>query len=143
MGISMRLDIDPRSAIPIYSQIFAEIEGLIGRGGLRAGDRVPSVRDLAVRLRVNRNTVARAYRMLEEAGLIETRVGQGSFVGHSAPRWSESEARALLGDSVDRLLAEADRLGVPRRDLLTLLEGRIDASSGRPPGPTTIRRSKP
>jgi DNA-binding transcriptional regulator YhcF (GntR family) len=81
--------------------------------------------------------------MLEEAGLIETRVGQGSFVGDSAPRWSESEARALLGDSVDRLLAEADRLGVPRRDLLTLLEGRIDASSGRPPGPTTIRRSKP
>lgn len=138
----MNLDIDPRSATPIYSQIFAEIEGLIGRGALRAGDRVPSVRDLAVRLRVNRNTVARAYRMLEEAGLIETRIGQGSFVGDSAPRWSTAEARALLADSVDRLLAEADRLGVERRDVLALLESRIDGVDHRNPGPTTIRRSK-
>lgn len=125
----MNLHIDARRATPIYSQIYDQIEGLIGRGALQAGDRVPSVRDLAVQLRVNRNTVARAYRMLEEAALLETRAGQGSFVGPCTARWSSTEAMALLVDGVDRLLAEADRLGVARRGVLELVRDRIETAA--------------
>jgi len=117
----MYLEVDPQSATPIYMQIFAQVQGLIGRGELCAGGRVPSVRDLAVSLRVNRNTVARAYQMLEQEGLLETRTGQGSFVGESAPRWSTREARSHLRDSVERLAREAGRLGVSRQDVIDLI----------------------
>src|SRR5258706_9252303 len=87
----MELRIDPASAVPIYAQVVDQIRSLVASRALRAGDQLPSVRDLAVTLRVNRNTAAKAYQILEADGVIETRAGQGSFIADGTPRWSREE----------------------------------------------------
>ena len=66
--------------MPIYTQIVEQIRGMVANGELRAGIQLPTVRELAAELRVNFNTVARAYRMLDEAGLISTQRGRGTFI---------------------------------------------------------------
>lgn len=121
----MDLDIDSRDALPIYAQIVDQVRQLVGRGALARGERLPSVRDLAVRLRVNRNTVAKAYAHLEGDGVLETRKGEGTFVA-AAPRWSQQRSRHELQPAVDRLVAEAARLGVSGQDLIELVRERAE-----------------
>lgn len=76
----MEFQLDPASSTPLYKQIVDQIRRRIAQGVLRSGDRLPAVRDLAVRSRVNRNTAARAFQELEAAGIVRSRVGQGTFV---------------------------------------------------------------
>ncbi|MCX5797636.1 MAG: GntR family transcriptional regulator [Elusimicrobia bacterium] len=76
--------IAPDSAVPLYDQIKAGLRGLVARGQLKPGDEAPSIRALAVRLRVNPNTVARAYRELTAEGFFESRRGEGSVISASA-----------------------------------------------------------
>lgn len=104
--------IDSRDSTPIYAQIERGLRAAIATGRLRIGDQLPTVRQLAVDLRVNANTVARVYAELERAGVLETRRGVGSFVRVPAerarsPREHERRLRAL----VIRWLAEADAAG--------------------------------
>ncbi len=75
--------IDFRSGIPVYIQIVEQVQALIARGELLPGDQLPTVRQLASELRVNFNTIARAYRMLDEAGLISTQQGRGTYIMES------------------------------------------------------------
>lgn len=72
--------VDFRSGIPVYIQIVEQVQALIARGELLPGDQLPTVRQLASELRVNFNTIARAYRMLDEAGLISTQQGRGTYI---------------------------------------------------------------
>ena len=130
----MDLRLDPASAVPIYAQIVEQFRALVGSRALRAGDRLPSVRDLAAVLRVNRNTAAKAYQTLETEGLIETRAGQGCFIADGGPRWSRAERYRRLERSVERTLVEARQLEIPFDDVSRVVEKKIREFPGRPAG---------
>ena len=106
-NLSIRLDF--RSQVPIYTQIVEQIRLRVASGQLRPGDQLPTVRQLATELRVNFNTVARAYRQLDEAGLISTSAAGAPTSGAPpAPRWKPCAARAW--PSVPRLRRRARRM---------------------------------
>lgn len=121
----MWFHIDPSSGTPIYRQITDQVRHAIAGGVLRAGDRLPPVRDLAVELAVNPNTIAKAYQDLERDGVIETSRGRGTFVASSRPVATESERARRLHPVIDRLIAEAYLLGVSEDDVKRLLEERL------------------
>lgn len=119
MGV---VSIDPRDRTPIYAQLERGLRAAIASGRLGAGDQLPTVRQLAVDLRVNANTVARVYGELERAGVIETRRGVGSFVTATPtqarpPREHERRLRAF----VTRVLADADAAGFTLEDITAAL----------------------
>lgn len=128
----MDLRIDPSHAVPIYAQVVEQVKALVATGALRPGDAVPSVRELAARLRINRNTASKAYQMLEAEGVLETRKGQGTFVANGVSRWSESERRGRIERSLDRSIVEAYHLELPFDALPPLLAERIERFR-RPP----------
>jgi GntR family transcriptional regulator len=116
------VSIDPRDATPIYAQLERGLRAGIATGKLQAGSQLPTVRQLAVELSVNANTVARVYAELERAGVIETRRGVGSFVSATPaqahpPREHERRLRAF----VTRMLADADAAGFTIDDVMTAL----------------------
>lgn len=104
--------IDPRDATPIYAQLERGLRAAIAAGRLKAGDQLPTVRQLAVNLRVNANTVARVYADLERSGVLETQRGVGSFVRATAAkaRPPDQHGRRLRA-FVTRLLADAAAQG--------------------------------
>jgi GntR family transcriptional regulator len=122
--------IDPASAVPIYAQVVEQIRRLVAAGGLVAGDKLLSVRDLAASLRINRNTAAKAYQLLETQGVLETRAGQGTFIAAGGSRWSSEERLRCVAASLDRALVEAYHLEIPLTDLPAILGERIEAFRG-------------
>ena len=126
----MDLLIDPASAVPIYAQVVEQIRRLVAAGGLVAGDKLLSVRDLAASLRINRNTAAKAYQLLETQGVLETRAGQGTFIAAGGSRWSSEERLRCVAASLDRALVEAYHLEIPLTDLPAILGERIEAFRG-------------
>ncbi len=124
----MDLELDPSSHVPLYLQIGEQVRRLVALGGLRHGDRLPSVRELAVRARVNRNTAARAIQQLERDGVVRTRVGQGTFIeADGATGIDPAKRDRSLGEALDRVVVEAHTLGVPLEELGWRLSRRIDA----------------
>src|SRR5436189_2593973 len=116
MGI---VTVDPRDATPIYAQLERGIRASIATGRLQPGDQLPTVRQLAVELRVNANTVARVYAELERSGVIETRRGVGSFITATRtearpPREHDRRLRAF----VTRVLADADAAGFTSDEII-------------------------
>jgi GntR family transcriptional regulator len=116
------LSIDSRDATPIYAQLERALRASIATGKLQPGSQLPTVRQLAVELRINANTVARVYAELERAGVIETRRGVGSFISATPaqahpPREHERRLRAF----VTRVLADADAAGFTIDDLMAAL----------------------
>jgi GntR family transcriptional regulator len=116
------VSIDNRDPTPLYAQLERGLRAAIATRRLRQGDQLPTVRALAVDLGVNANTVARVYAQLEQAGIIETRRGVGSFVSatpvHAHPP-SDDDRR--LRSFVTRVLADADRAGFKIDDLMSAL----------------------
>ena len=111
--------IDTRDATPIYAQLERGLRAAIATGRLKPGDQLPTVRQLAVDLSVNANTVARVYLELERAGVIETRRGVGSFVAASSSRALPPRDRERrLSAFVTRVLADADAAGFSVDDVL-------------------------
>jgi len=118
----MQIGIDLRDRTPIYIQLERGLRAAIAAGRLRAGDQLPTVRQLAVDLRVNANTVARVYSELERAGVLETRRGVGSFVSTTrAQARPRRERDRRLNAFVTRLLADADTEGFTSDDILAAL----------------------
>jgi GntR family transcriptional regulator len=105
-------ELDFRSQVPIYLQIVARIKALIATGVISPGDQLPTVRQLAADLGVNFNTIARAYRLLDDAGVVSSQQGRGTFVLESLPpeRGGELRREALRGIT-RAYLREAARLG--------------------------------
>jgi GntR family transcriptional regulator len=117
------VSIDPRDRTPIYAQLERGLRAAIASGRLRSGEQLPTVRQLAVELRVNANTVARVYAELERAGVLETRRGVGSFVsasGRADARPAHERARRLRAFAT-RVLADADAAGFTIGDVLAEL----------------------
>lgn len=124
---SETLQIDLRSDLPIYLQLSEQIKQQIADGTLKPGDQLPTVRALAGELRVNFNTVARSYRMLDEAGMISTQQGRGTYITEKPPpEVSERLRREALTALASRYVREARRLGFSseeiRQKLLDQLE---------------------
>lgn len=111
-------EIDPRNPIPLYDQIAARIRMAVAAGDLAEGAALPSVRQLAARLRINPATVVQAYRVLEADGFVEMRQGSGTYVRSVAAarrrRAQEDQAQRLARD----LLDEAAKLGIPGEDVV-------------------------
>ena len=108
----MFIELDFRSHIPIYVQIMERIKHLMATGMLGPGDQLPTVRQLAADLRVNFNTVARAYRLLDEAGVISTQQGRGTYVLEPLPTERSRKLRhAALDGLIRSFLSDAARLG--------------------------------
>jgi GntR family transcriptional regulator len=118
----MVVSIDPTDPTPIYAQLERGFRAAIAAGRLRPGDQLPTVRQLAVQLRVNANTVARVYAELERSGVIETRRGVGSFVrvGGVEARSPDERARRLRAFAL-RVLADADANGFTNDDVVAAL----------------------
>lgn len=114
---------------PIYNQIADQIRYRIAAGQLRPGDDLPPIRSLAESLRVNPNTVARAYRELEQEGLVEKRRTTGTFVRELTERRSLSERRRLLEPQIDKLIIQSRQLGLKWEDVLAQLQQRNAAIS--------------
>ena len=119
------LVIDPRDPTPIYAQLNRVLRAAIATGRLSPGDQLPTVRQLAVELRINANTVARVYGELERDGVLETRRGVGSFVAATADQARPpAEHTKRLRAFATRVLAEASANGFTRDEVVSELESR-------------------
>jgi GntR family transcriptional regulator len=107
--------LDPSSPVPIYAQVVDELKRLIGRGYYKPDDRLPSVRELAIRLRINPNTVVKAYDLLVDSGFARVQKGIGVFVVE--PRRAESNRLEELSQKLRRVIEDARAGGVGKRDL--------------------------
>jgi len=128
----MNISLDLRSDIPIYLQIVEQVRQLVASGGLKSGDQLPTVRALASDLRINFNTVSRAYRLLDEAGIISTQQGRGTYILEMP---SPETAERLRGESLDslasRYLEQARQLGYSSAQALEHLREQIDTLPNR------------
>jgi GntR family transcriptional regulator len=120
----MDIHISPHDGVPIYLQIVNQVKYLVAAGRLSAGEELPAIRVLAERLQVNPNTVARAYRELEIAGVVEKRRTAGTFVSDAGSPLARRERLKILTERIDALLAEARQLGIRTDDVIDLLRQR-------------------
>ncbi len=129
------LKLDFRSGSPIYIQIMEQIRQMVASGELQPGDQLPTVRQLATDLRINWNTVARAYKLLDEAGLISSQRGRGTYVwekpGEAATLMLRQQA---LQGLTSRYLQEAIRLGCTQAEVSAIFDESFNAwKAGDPP----------
>jgi len=122
----MMIELDFRSHVPIYVQLVERIKQLIASGVMKPGDQLPTVRQLAADLRVNFNTIARVYRILDEAGLISTQQGRGTYILESLPPEGMQRLRvAALDELAKSLIFEAERMGFLPDEVKQALDGRL------------------
>ena len=125
----MFADLDTKSAGPLYEQIAVRLKAAVATGELRPADALPSVRQLAGRLRINPATVVQAYRSLETDGFVEIRQGAGTYVrvmqGEARARERSTQARRLLR----QMLADAARLGLSRQEIKDALRHELEGSA--------------
>jgi GntR family transcriptional regulator len=122
----MILQINFKSGMPIYLQVVDQIKAAAASGALRPGEMLPSIRPLAEELRVNRNTIAKAYSELESLGVIETLPGRGCFLKENHSGLRKEVRRKLLIAEIDQVIVQAHHLQVPRDEFLELLHERMD-----------------
>jgi GntR family transcriptional regulator len=119
------IQISAGSNEPIYNQIAEQVGQAIARGQLSAGDRLPPVRKLAAELVINPNTVARAYEVLERAGLVTTKTGSGTFVSDPKLRSGSAADMNMLAERMDTIIGQGLNLGFENKELLALFRRRL------------------
>jgi GntR family transcriptional regulator len=125
--MNMPFSLDFRSGIPIYVQVVEHIRQEVLNGDLKPGDQLPTVRRLAQDLRVNFNTIARAYRLLDEAGIISTQQGRGTYIlALPPPEVSEELRRKTLRSMVHQHLVDASRLNATPEEIMQFLKEQVD-----------------
>jgi GntR family transcriptional regulator len=122
----MRLHLNFRSGKPVYLQVVDQVKSAVASGALQGGEPLPSIRPLAEELRVNRNTIAKAYSELESQGVIETLAGKGCFIRNGQSPLRKNVRVQLLTQEIDQAIAEAYHLQVSRDEFLRLAEERFD-----------------
>jgi GntR family transcriptional regulator len=127
MTDGMRFSLNFKSGKPVYLQLADQVKAAAASGTLRRGDSLPSIRPLAEELRVNRNTVAKAYAELEHQGVIETMAGKGCFVRASASPYRKDVRLKLVAAAIEDAVVQAHHLQIARADFLRLAEERFDA----------------
>src|SRR6266704_6442923 len=122
----MVLQVNYKSGKPVYLQVVDQIKAAAASGGVRTGEPLPSIRPLAEELRVNRNTIAKAYAELESQGIIETIPGKGCFLKPNNSPLKKEVRRKLLIQEIDEVVVTAHHLQVDRDAFLTLVKERLD-----------------
>lgn len=115
------LRIDSRTSTPIYEQVIIGIKELILKGALKAGDKLPSVRELSTLLTINPNTVSKAYMELEKENIVEVIKGKGTFISNNYQKSISKEKLNKLMIDFKRLILEANYLGLEEKDLISML----------------------
>jgi GntR family transcriptional regulator len=124
----MMIRLDPRSGVPIYQQVVEQIKHLIANRQLKPDDQLPTVRQLAVELRINANTVARAYTQLAEEGVISTQQGRGTYVLEMPPPADQRKLRRdRLAAAVDSFFRDMERLGYTPDEIEKIWNDRYSA----------------
>jgi GntR family transcriptional regulator len=123
----VEIHITTGDGVPPYLQIVNQVKYQVAAGRLAAGDELPPIRALALRLRVNPNTVARAYRELETAGVVVKRSTSGTYVSDTGSPLARRERLRIVGERIDALLAEARQLGFDIAEIVNLLRQRDTA----------------
>ena len=123
---AMLFQIDFKSGKPVYLQLVDQIRYAAAAGSLRPGEPLPSIRPLAEELRVNRNTIAKAYAELESQGVIETLPGKGCFLKENNSPFTKSVKNKLLLTEIDEAVVMAHHLQVDRDRFLALVRERLD-----------------
>ena len=132
MSVTFQFRLDLQSGVPVYRQIIDQVLGGMAAGTLAPGDQLPTVRQVAVDLSINPNTVVRAYRELEIRGVLETQQGTGTFISHKKVRQDEVERRRQLGQLVTEFVSRAGASGFTVEELVEELNERsIDAGKKR------------
>ena len=124
----MTFAIDSKSGVPLYRQVIEQVKVGISRGRLGPGDQLPTVRQLAVDLSINPNTVIRAYRELEIEGVLESHQGSGTFVSTKEPEVDDMEKQRMLDQILSNMLARASNYGLTLDDVLEGLRQRKEES---------------
>ena len=127
----MLLQINYKSGKPVYLQVVDQIKAAAASGTVQAGESLPSIRPLAEELRVNRNTIAKAYTELESQGVIETIPGKGCFVRPNNSPLKKDVRRKLLIEEIDQVVVQSHHLQVPREEFVELVEERLDVLEER------------
>ncbi len=120
----MQIHVSPDDGLPVYKQIFNQVKYLVASGVLRAGEELPPIRALAGQLVINPNTVARAYRELEHAGIVVKRGTVGTFVSDAPSPFARRERLRVLRQRIDTLLADASHMGVGVDELKDMIDER-------------------
>jgi len=122
----LRFQINFKSGLPVYLQLVDQVKAAAASGALRPGEALPSIRPLAEDLRLNRNTVAKAYGELESLGVIETLPGKGCFLKQNHSPLRKEIRRKLLIEEIDEAIVMAHHLQVPGPEFLKLVQERLE-----------------
>ena len=122
----MLIQLNYKSGKPVYLQVVDQIKSATASGALRAGESLPSIRPLAEQLRINRNTVAKAYAELESQGVIETIAGKGCFVTENNSPFKKVVRQKMLADDIDAAIVQAHHLQVNEEEFLKLVKERLE-----------------
>ena len=122
----MVIQLNFKSGKPAYLQVADQIKAAAASGVLQPGEALPSIRPLAEELRLNRNTVAKAYAELEGQGIIETRAGKGCFVKANSSPFRKDVRRKLVAETIDEAVVHAHHLQIDKAEFLRLAEERFD-----------------
>lgn len=122
----MLVQINFKSGKPVYLQVVDQIKAAAASGALQAGDALPTIRPLAEELRLNRNTVAKAYTELENQGVIETLPGKGCFIKANNSPLKKEVRRKMLIEEIDQVIVQAHHLQVPGPEFLNLVRERLE-----------------
>ena len=123
----MRFQLNFKSGKPLYLQLVDQVKAAAAAGAVQTGDPLPSVRTLAEELRVNRNTVAKAYAELESQRVIETAAGKGCFVRATSSPFKKDVRLKLLAQEIDDAVVQAHHLQIVKSEFLSLADHRFDA----------------
>ena len=123
---AMVIQLNFKSGKPAYLQVVDQVKAAAASGALRAGETLPSIRPLAEQLRINRNTVAKAYAELESQGVIETVAGKGSFVTENNSPFRKQVREKMLAEDIDAAIVQAHHLQVGEREFMDLVKERLD-----------------
>ena len=132
----LTLLLDFHSGLPIYTQIVNQVQSQLANGILKPGDQLPTVRALAEELRINFNTVARAYRILDEARIISTQQGRGTYITEIPPPETTKKLRnESLSELTQRFINEAIRLGFSEREISQMVRDKLKYEPSRSENP--------
>ena len=120
-GEPLNFTLDPVNGVPIYRQIIQQIEYAILSGRMRAGDRLPTIRALAVELKTNPNTIARAYNEMEIKGILVTQVGSGTYISDKKPVLDDDRLNRKIREVLGKFIQEMQDLGVDNRELTRMI----------------------
>ncbi|GHV89053.1 putative HTH-type transcriptional regulator YhcF [Spirochaetia bacterium] len=113
--------LDNGSGVPVYRQIINQIENAVVSGRMATGNRLPTIRSLAVNLKINPNTIAKAYNELEIRGVVQTQVGSGTYIADKRPEVADARQKKLR-EAAERFLQEAGELGAEKDEIIKLME---------------------